>query len=312
MKKHLTFMVIPHNESHVKEFHISRPVLWSGIGFLGFFMTIFMFYAVNYYMAQNKEAELEALKSENAEMKHQYVLIQERLDNFRHQIDGLTNQDRMMRAWVDLQEPGDAVRQMGVGGGDDADPEWLGKVSSEVDQTFLETYTSLDQLTREARFLEASFDTIVSKLKQDDHFRRHLPTISPVQGKWYRSSDYGTRKDPFTGRQQFHNGVDLAGWPGTPIVATASGIIEKVAFDRRLGHYVKIDHGNGYQTIYGHLRSKPNIKVGQKVARGDKIGEMGDSGRATATHVHYTVIRNGRTMQPLNYIFDDPSRASIY
>ena len=312
MKKHLTFMVIPHNESHVKEFHLSRPVLWGLFSGLTVFVAAFLFYAVGYYISQDKEAKLAALKIENDEMKHQFALVQERLDNFRHQINQLTDQDRMMRAWINLEEPGDEVRQMGIGGGDEADPEWEGSVSADVSQTFAHTYTSLGELTREAEFLEASFETILSKLKQDDHSRNHLPSISPVQGKWYRSSAYGTRKDPFTGRQQFHNGVDLAGWPGTPIVATADGNVEKVAFDKRLGYYIKINHNNGMQTIYGHLRSKPTLRVGTKVKRGEKVGEMGSTGRATATHVHYTVIKNGRALPPMNYIFDDKSRASIY
>jgi len=312
MKKHLTLMVIPHNENHVKEFHLSRPVLWGIFSGITLFVAAFLFYTTGYYISQNKETQLLSLQTENTEMKHQFALMQERLENFRHQVDQLTDQDRMMRAWVDLSEPGEEIRKMGVGGGDEGEPEWAGNVSSEVNQTFTETYTSLDQLTREAQFLEASFDTILSKLKQDDHFRRHLPSISPVQGKWYRSSGFGSRKDPFTGRQQFHNGVDLAGWPGTPIVTTADGVVDKVASDRRLGYYIKIDHGNGLQTLYGHLRSKPTLKPGAKVTRGDKIGEMGDTGRATATHVHYTVIRNGRALQPLDYIFDDKNRASVY
>jgi len=312
MKKHLTLMVIPHNESHVKEFHLSRPLLWGLLGSMSTFVVVFLFYAVNYYISQNAEAQIATLKTENQELKHQFVLIQERLDNFRHQVDELTNQDRMMRAWVDLSEPGSEVRQMGVGGGDESDPEWTDRVSADVSQTFVETYTSLDQLMREARFLEASFDTIVSKLNRNDLVRKHLPTISPVQGEWWRSSDFGYRQDPFTGRRQFHNGVDLAGWPGTPILATAAGTIEKVATDRRLGHYVKIDHGNGLQTIYGHLRSKPKLTVGAKVNRGEKIGEMGSTGRATATHVHYTIVKNGRAIQPLDYIFDDKSKQSVY
>jgi hypothetical protein len=312
MKKHLTLMVIPHNESHVKELHLSRSVLWGIFSGLIFFIGLFIFYTVGYYLNQGKESQRVALKIENTEMKHQFTLVQERLNNFRHKVDALTDQDRRMRAWVDLSEPGDEVRKMGVGGGEDADPEWEGRVSGEVSHIFSETFTSLDQLVREARFVEASFDTIVSKLKQDDHTRNHTPSISPVQGKWYLSSGFGSRKDPFTGRQQIHNGVDLAGWPRTPIVATADGTIAKVTADKRLGNYVKIDHNNGLYTLYGHLHSKPNLKIGSKVKRGDKIGEMGATGRATATHVHYTVIRNGRALQPFNYIFDDPNRSSLY
>ena len=312
MKKFTTLMVIPHNESQVREYQLSRPVIWIATGLFSTFFIALVFYAIGYYALNSKKTTIDAMALENAEVKRQFSFFQERLDNMRHQIDGLIEKDRMMRAFVDLSEPGREVRQMGVGGGEIDLPEWEGMVSLDIGSTLTETYTSMDQLLREARFLETSFDTILSRLNKDEKLRLHLPSIPPVQGDFWQSSHFGFRPDPFTGRRQFHNGIDLAGWPGTPIIATANGVIDKVAFDRNLGHYVKIDHGNGIQTIYGHLQKRSSRQAGEKVQRGDKIGEMGKTGRATATHVHYTIVKNGRAEDPQNYIFDNRRNLARY
>lgn len=312
MKKFMTLMVIPHNESQVREYRLSRPVIWSAVGIFGAFFCALVFYAAGYHILSARKASVEAMKQENTEVKRKFTFFQERLDNMRHQIDGLIEKDRMMRAFVDLSEPGSEVRKMGVGGGGLDLPEWDGLASISLGTTLTETYASMDQLLREATFLEASFDTILSRLNKDEKLRQHLPSISPVQGDYWLSSHFGYRLDPFTGRRQFHNGIDLTGWPGTPIVATANGVIETVAFDMNLGHYVKVNHGNGIQTVYGHLIKRSSRKEGEAVKRGEKIGEMGKTGRATATHVHYTVTKNGRMEDPQNYIFENRRTLARY
>ncbi|MDP6038926.1 MAG: M23 family metallopeptidase [Candidatus Latescibacteria bacterium] len=312
MKKYLTLMVIPHNESHVREMHLSRPVLLGTLSAVGLALCTLLFFTIGFIATSGQRAGLVAIKAENLELKRQFVLTQEKLENMRHHIDRLTQKDRSMRAWVELEEPGDEVRQMGVGGGDDAPPEWEGILSDDVDNLLSQTYTNMDQLLREARFLEASFDTILSKLTTDTKKRQHIPSITPVvQDRPWISSVFGTRRDPFTGRPQFHNGIDFPGWPGTIVVATADGVVDKAEYDRRLGNYVAIDHGYGLRTVYGHMRKKSHLKVGDRITRGDKIGEMGKTGRSTATHLHYSVVENGIAKDPKRYIFDDKVR-SLY
>ena len=159
MKKYLTLMVIPHNESHVREMHLSRPVLLGTLSAVGLALCTLLFFTIGFIATSGQRAGLVAIKAENLELKRQFVLTQEKLENMRHHIDRLTQKDRSMRAWVELEEPGDEVRQMGVGGGDDAPPEWEGILSDDVDNLLSQTYTNMDQLLREARFLEASSAT---------------------------------------------------------------------------------------------------------------------------------------------------------
>ena len=173
----------------------------------------------------------------------------------------------------------------------------------------------MDQLLREAQFLQTSFDSILAVLSRNDEARRSTPSIWPVAGvrgkdNW-KSSGFGIRTDPFTGKKQRHYAVDIAGRRGTAILATAEGVVEKIDFHKRLGNYITLKHGV-YRTLYGHLNKKPALKVGALVKRGQKIGEMGKTGRATATHLHYSVIQSNRAMDPMRFVWDDTKRRSIY
>ena len=313
-KKFLTLMMIPHNESRVREFRISRAALWGLSIALAASFCALVFYTVGYYLNLNREAQLSSLQVENTELTGHLEMLQGRLKDLRRGIDGLMEADRQMRALVDFSDPGEDVRKVGVGGLSQESAPWTERVTPEADALLSQTYAGLEQLIREARFLQASFSAISDSLQANRQLRDHTPSISPVpsDAECWISSDFGPRIDPFTGRKQFHNGIDLAGRRTTPILATADGVVEKVQWDRTLGWYVKLSHGSGYQTLYGHLQSKPSLAKGRAVKRGETIGRMGDSGRATATHVHYMVIRNKMALNPIKYIFGQRTLASIY
>ncbi len=306
MKKYLTLMFISHNEGYIKEYHLSRPKF---IGIISA-LCLLLFLSLGYVATIGKRERLAELKEENTALQREFVLIQDELENMRHNMDQLQEKDRIMRAWVDLSEPSDEVRQIGVGGGDAMLPEWEKAVSDDVSDLLTDNRTNMDQLLREAHFLQASFDTILTVLSKDIQMRQHIPSITPVRMENPRiSSGFGYRRDPFTGRRQFHAGIDYPGRRGTPIIATADGKIDKIDYNNRLGWYVMIDHGYGLQTLYGHLNRKPNIKLGTRVKRGAKIGEMGRTGRSTAPHLHYSVYKNGRSENPKHYIFDQRMRS---
>ena len=112
------------------------------------------------------------------------------------------------------------------------------------------------------------------------------------------------KHDPFTGYKRLHRGLDISNNTGTPIIATADGVINKTATDNGLGKFIVIDHGYGFKTRYGHL-SKISVKRGQKVKRGDVIGLMGSTGYSTGPHLHYEVIRNGKFLNPRKFILSN-------
>lgn len=126
------------------------------------------------------------------------------------------------------------------------------------------------------------------------------PSGWPVSGGWI-SSRYGPRTDPFTGRRAIHYGMDFAGREGADVLAVGSGVVTYAGYRYGYGKLVEINHGNGYVTRYGHNR-KVRVAVGDRVTKGQVIAEMGSTGRSTGPHVHFEVLRNGRAVDPAEYI----------
>jgi len=122
--------------------------------------------------------------------------------------------------------------------------------------------------------------------------------IWPLSGSYRITSRFGYRLDPFTGVPSSHTGIDLAMPQGTPIKAAMSGKIAVVGYTNVYGNYVIIDHENGYQTLYAHLQKPAPVKKGQRVAQGTRIGAVGNTGYSTGPHLHFTVYKNGRLIDP--------------
>ena len=128
-----------------------------------------------------------------------------------------------------------------------------------------------------------------------------VPSDKPVKTAAF-TSGYGLRSDPFRGRAAMHAGIDLAGPVGTPIYATADGVITTAGYNNGgYGNLIKIDHGRGIETRYGHL-SAINVRDGQRVKRGDLIGKMGSTGRSTGSHLHYEVRVDGKAVNPIPFM----------
>ncbi len=127
-----------------------------------------------------------------------------------------------------------------------------------------------------------------------------LPEGSPVTGGW-TSSSFGWRTDPISGRKDFHEGIDLAGRSGSNVSSVAAGIVTWSGRHSGYGNMIEISHGNGYVTRYAHNK-KNLVVVGDKVEKGQKIAEMGSSGRSTGSHVHFEVVHNGRHVNPRKFV----------
>jgi murein DD-endopeptidase MepM/ murein hydrolase activator NlpD len=132
-----------------------------------------------------------------------------------------------------------------------------------------------------------------------DTVRRALGELfaSPLRGRYRLTSGFGYRADPFTGVRQHHNGLDMAAPSGTPVRAAMSGRVVTTAWSNIYGNYIIINHGNGYQTLYGHL-SKIQVAKNQAVTQGGQIGLVGTTGYSTGPHLHFTVYRNGTLINP--------------
>ncbi len=137
-------------------------------------------------------------------------------------------------------------------------------------------------------------------LLQNQLSRKMLPSIPPVRTGYY-SSNFGWRIDPFTGENAMHEGVDFVADVGTPIYASAGGVVAYASMNPSYGNMVEIDHGNEIVTRYGHC-SKLLVRVGQVVRRGEKIAEVGSTGRSTGNHLHFEVRYKGIAQNPVRFL----------
>jgi murein DD-endopeptidase MepM/ murein hydrolase activator NlpD len=166
---------------------------------------------------------------------------------------------------------------------------------------------SLGDFTRQLELLTRQLDdrgdklgVLESMFTIDSAKKKLIPTMLPVEGGWY-SSNYGWRIDPFNGQRAFHEGIDVIAEQGTPILAAAGGVIVYSDFHPQYGNMIEIDHGNDLVTRYAHA-AKRMVKVGDVVLRGVKIAEVGMTGRATGTHLHFEVRQRGAPANPARFL----------
>lgn len=303
MKKNgLTLLLIPNNNSSIKEFKIPRLFLTSIIALVLVLVGSLAFYSFGYYQKVIDQVKLKNLEEENLVLLNRLHDINRDVLSLKKTIDALNKEDDMLRILADLPQIHEDIRRVGVGGPEFVNERTVDKLSSRTMALTKKTIFDLDQLLREAKLQEASFKEISQKLSAEKDKVAHIPTIQPTYG--YVTAGYGYRRHPFTGRREFHRGIDIANRVGTPVYATASGVIKHVGYQRAYGKIIIVDHGYGYQTRYAHLH-EILCRRGQRVKRHDMIAKMGSSGRSTGPHLHYEVLKNGKWINPLMHFYSE-------
>ncbi|MCI5581448.1 MAG: M23 family metallopeptidase [Phocaeicola plebeius] len=170
------------------------------------------------------------------------------------------------------------------------------------------TTRQMDLLERQVYMQSQSFDEVVDLCRRHDEMLACIPAIQPVANKDLRqtASGYGNRIDPIYKTVKFHAGMDFSAFTGTPVYATGNGVVRKAGWEGLYGNCIEIDHGFGYLTRYAHLQ-KIEVRMGQKVVRGQTIGRVGSTGKSTGPHLHYEVHVKGKVVNPINYYFMDLS-----
>jgi len=177
----------------------------------------------------------------------------------------------------------------------------------EQEKLILSTLKKIESLKKQMYIQTKSYDEIVLLAKNKDQMYASIPAIQPVTNKELTrlASGFGRRIDPIYKVRRMHYGVDFSAPRGTPVYTTGDGVVKKVKTNYGgYGKEILIDHGYGYVTRYAHL-SEFNIKKGQKVKRGECIGYIGSTGKSTAPHLHYEVIKDKRKVNPVHYFYND-------
>jgi len=243
------------------------------------------------YDIQEQQAQLEEVRSQsdaNLEALTQKIAYFQAHIN---RLDALGNK-LMSMADLDGQEI-DFTQPPGFGG-----PDTYG---DEANQDILaNTELTLGTISSQLQSQENKLHTLDVMLTNRNLRKEIYPQGRPVEKGWI-SSHFGKRADPFTGKQEFHRGVDFAGKYYSNVVSVAGGVVTEADGRSGYGNLVEIDHGNGYVTRYGH-NDKMTVKVGQTVKKGEVIAKMGSKGRSTGPHVHFEVLKNGVRVDPMKFI----------
>ncbi len=249
----------------------------------------------------------KALKRENQLLLTQYELMQKDLDKIQKVLDELQQRDdNIYRVIFETDPIPSSVRKAGFGGANN----YSHLESLDNSDLIIETAKKLDIISKEAYIQSKSYDEVMKLALNKEEMLASIPAIQPVANKDLKrtASGWGYRIHPIYKVRKMHWGMDFSAPVGTPVYATGNGTVVQVSGSKRsrvgFGLEVKIDHGYGYETVYGHL-SAFNVKVGQKVKRGDIIAYVGNTGGSTAPHLHYEVHKNGQKVNPAYYYYKD-------
>lgn len=283
-----SIIVIPKGHRRTYRFRVSRR----GVQVLSVLLALtslafggLVFYCSHLHLDR---AELQRLRADRRNYEQELRLLSGQVQALQNEMVVLANNDTKVRLMAKLAKPAENV-PVGVGGPIETDPgEELSGIQGQIDAI----RQSVD-LRRE------SLEELQGALNDQRSLFAAKPVGKPAKG-WI-TSGFGMRKSPFTGARKMHRGLDIAAPTGTPVLAPADGVVRRVGTASDYGKMVVIDHGYGYQTVYGH-NSKVFVKVGQRVRRGDKISAVGNTGRSTGPHLHYEVHLNGAPVNPRKYL----------
>lgn len=255
------------------------------------------------YFPSQKEI---ALKREVANLENHLVTMNALYDKMAARLDNIQETDANVHRMVFGMEPIDGNIWEGGVGGHDAYKNVKGIKNADLVKA---TFQKADKLNRQLDIQENSLKEIHSKAMEKEKEFAAIPSIKPVRSdKLNRDikylSGFGYRIHPIFKRRKFHAGIDFSAPKGTQIFSTGDGKVVKIE-NKRTGYglNVTIDHGFGYKTLYAHMGSI-KVKKGDKVKRGQIIGTVGNTGTSTAPHLHYEVIKDGKKVNPINYVMD--------
>ena len=294
-----TFLIIPKKKSSVKKFTLSSKLL-KGVALCTIIITLsFLYTYYDYLKIKRDTIELDHLRTQTKEQKVQIEGLVEKVNNFAMKMEELNQLDKNVRMMANIEDNRYKGQILGRGGSINEETRIRSGGETEQRMIVAKIHQNVDQLTKDATDQKNSFNHLLMFLKEQKSIVSATPSIWPVQG-WV-TSEFGYRASPFSGVREFHKGLDIAARVGVQIVAPADGIVTEVSYDREMGNMVKIDHGHGMTTWYGHL-SKSDLMQGSTVKRGGLIGYIGNSGRSTGSHLHFSVLLNGVPVNPRKYL----------
>jgi len=243
----------------------------------------------------NKELQRSSLEGEEliAEYAEYYSSINQELSTLQEKIVAAQDVEEQVREKNNFEQKENYYVEKSLA------TSLLGKDATLLASAISETKETLEILQEIVPQKEQSLNDLIRQMEDRNEALLSIPSIYPAVGSF--TSYFGYRRDPFNGTTSYHDGLDIANSYGTSIYATADGIVTYSGYNGGYGYMIKINHGNGLQTVYGH-NSKLLVSKGSFVRKGQLIAYMGSTGRSTGPHVHYEVIKNGVKVNPFSYL----------
>jgi murein DD-endopeptidase MepM/ murein hydrolase activator NlpD len=285
--RHHTILFVPHESARFRKWRVASWQVVAGISLvavllLGSIVTTWLFLSSRF-----DRSELARVQSENDALRRSKAALDTTLGDLSRKIEAFEQRTRRLAIVAGLQTPVNA----GVGGRETTGGN-----------------RDLEAMSGRLGDLVGSLDRVEERLVDRQRQVSSTPSITPVRG--ILTSAFGVRRDPITGQYANHLAVDIGASPGRPVMASADGIVTQAGHvSGGLGTAVYLSHGFGLATRYGHM-SGVNVRIGQRVHRGDVIGFVGNTGRATGYHLHYEVWEDGRPVDPLTYVLDGQDAAA--
>ncbi|MDR2130385.1 MAG: M23 family metallopeptidase [Odoribacteraceae bacterium] len=248
----------------------------------------------------------KALKRENEEILSQYNLLSSEVEHLYETLSDLEQRDdNIYRVIFETEPILPSIRRAGTGGAD----RYENLKHFNNAELIIKTTRKIDMLSKAIYIQSKSYDEVEMLARNKAEMLASIPAILPIamNGTTVRiSSSFGWRQDPLNKVPKFHWGMDFSGPVGTPIYATGNGVIESCGIGQGYGRHVIINHGFNHRTLYAHLEVI-GVTKGQRVKRGDVVGQLGGTGRVSGPHLHYEVRKSGSCINPINFYFSDLS-----
>ena len=300
--KDWTVLIVPHNEIQVHRLKISRWLLCGGLVFCLAVLSGIAYVTISSYNKQFDYLKYINLQRENRILTQKLENVERDIADVNGKVSDLMEENQVFRRIAGLELLDEEIKEVGIGGTFVGTYDELYEINSPLAKKTYEQEDQIGVLLRKSELINQSLQEAIESMEASSDKWAHTPSIMPTNG--YISSYFGRRSHPIYHTMQYHNGIDISCRIGAPIIAPADGKVTMIKHQIGYGLTVVLDHGYGFRTRYAHC-SKNNVRVGQKVKRGDVIAFVGISGITTGPNLHYEVYKDNVARDPLGYILDN-------
>jgi len=312
MQKKISFVILGSSGAPARQVCTSKAVIRLFGAVIVAFFAVIGYIVYDYYHLRETTAQLQNREVYLTSQMEEIRLQRRQIQNFAAEINALkakllalNNFEKRIRIIANIEESSESSNIFGVGGSIPEDLDAQLPLKEKHNSLMRDMHEQIEQLSRASGSQHEEFASLLRSLEDQQNLLASTPAIRPVSRgvKSWVTSRFGYRKSPFTGKREFHKAFDIAAREGTPLLATADGVVTFAGKKGLYGNIIIIDHGHGMVTRFGHC-AKLLKKRGEKVKRWETIALMGNTGRSTGPHVHYEVRLNGMPVNPEKYMIN--------